>query len=288
MISDYRCVYCFIRAFEKLLLKENISSNEKNHFTHDMIDFFHTNRDDLNSPEFGRNLHHLLRSYTHNPDPFKKEKKENNDQALMLLPELEILIKKSPDPFKTALKLSLAGNVIDFAIKDNFNLHNTINKVLESDLAIDHSAQLREALASAKSVLYLGDNAGEIVFDRLFIQTINHKNLTYAVRGGPVINDATMEDAEYTGLTKIVNVISSEYDAPSTVPEKSGKIFRKHFHEADIIISKGQGNLEGLVSLNDSRIFFLLMVKCDVMAEFLKAEKENFVVFNNSFIKSIS
>jgi len=287
MISDYRCFYCFARAFEKLLIKENIPVDAKNQFTHEMIDFFHNNWDDLNSPESARNLHRLLKSYTHNPDPFKKEKSKDNDQALKLVPGLESIINKSADTFNTALRLAIAGNVIDFAANDNFNINKTIDKVLNSEFGINHSDQLKNALSVAESVLYLGDNAGEIVFDRLFIRTINHKNLTYAVRGGPVINDATMEDAEYTGMTKIVNVISSGYDAPSTVPEKSGKTFRKHFSEADIIISKGQGNLEGLVSLDDNRIFFLLMIKCEVMAEFLKVEKDSFVVFNNSFINSI-
>jgi uncharacterized protein with ATP-grasp and redox domains len=288
MISDYRCFYCFVRTFEKLLRKENIPKDAKNRFTHEMIDFFQKNWDNLNSPEFARRLHYILREYTHNPDPFIKEKKENNDQALNLVPRLESIINKSADPFKTALRLAIAGNVIDFVANDNFNIFKTIDKVLESEFAIDHSAQLRNALASAESVLYLGDNAGEIVFDRLFIRIINHKNLTYAVRGGPVMNDATMKDAEYTGLTKIVNVISSEYDAPSTVPGMSGNIFKKHFSEADIIISKGQGNLEGLVSLGDNRIFFLLMIKCDVMAEFLNVDKESFVIFNSSIINNMT
>ena len=111
---------------------------------------------------------------------------------------------------------------------------------MNSEFAIDHSKQLKKALESANSVLYLGENAGEIVFDKLFIQTINHPNLTYAVRGAPVINDA------------------------------------------DLIISKGQGNLEGLIPLNDDRVFFLLMVKCDVMAEFMKVKKDSFVVYNAS------
>jgi uncharacterized protein with ATP-grasp and redox domains len=100
------------------------------------------------------------------------------------------------------------------------------------------------------------------------------------VRGGPVINDATMEDAEYTGMTNIVKVISNEYDAPSTIVQKSGKLFQEYFEKADLIISKGQGNLEGLLPSLDNRIFYLLMVKCDVIAEFLKVEKENLVVYN--------
>jgi hypothetical protein len=283
MISDYRCFYCFVRAFEKLLAKENMSSEDKSAFTNDMICLYHNKHESLTAPEFSRELHATLRSYTNNPDPYIKEKRENNDLALNLYSEVEKHIKQSHDPFGTSLRMAIAGNIIDFAVSDSFNILMTIETALASEFAIDHSLQLKEALKNAKSVLYLGDNAGEIVFDRLFIETLKHPNLTYVVRGGPVINDATMEDAEYTGMTKAVNIISSEYDAPSTIINKSGKLFQQYFKDADLIISKGQGNLEGLLSLNDKRIFFLLMAKCDVMSEFLKVKKNSLVVYNASY-----
>lgn len=282
MISDYRCFFCFTRAFEKLIDKENISNEAKSNFTHDMIGLYYNNWDKVSAPEFSRELHHILRNYTHDPDPYLNEKKENNDQAARMIPKLEIIVRKSSDSFGTALRLAIAGNIIDFAANDRFNLQTTIDMALESEFAIDHSEQLGKAIKSAHSVLYLGDNAGEIVFDKLFIRTINHPRLTFVVRGAPIINDATIDDAEYTGMKETANVISSGYDAASTIPEKSSKQFQKYFREADVIISKGQGNLEGLFPLNDKRIFFLLMVKCDVMAEFLKVKKGSLVVYNNA------
>lgn len=282
MISDHRCFFCFTRAFEKLLAKENISLQEKNCFTHDMIDLYQKNWDKLYSPEFSRELHVLLKSYTHNPDPYRDEKKKYNDRALKLFPGLKSMVVQSKDPFETSLKLAIAGNIIDFAANDSFNLQETIDKALTSDFAIDNSLQLKMAVESADSVLYLGDNAGEIVFDKLFIETMNHPDLTYVVRGAPVINDATMEDAEYTGMGSAARVISNEYDAPSTIVHKSGKVFQQYFEKTDLIISKGQGNLEGLLPLNDKRIFFLLMVKCDVIAELLHVEKDSLVVYNSA------
>ncbi len=188
----------------------------------------------------------------------------------------------SADPFATALRLAIAGNIIDFAANDNFNLQATIDKALKAEFAIDHSKQLKQKLEIAKHVLYLGDNAGEIVFDKLFIETIKHHDITFVVKGAPVINDATMQDAEYIGMSSAARVISNEYNAPSTIVHKSGKEFQQYFEKADLIISKGQGNLEGLLPLNDSRIFFLLMVKCNVMAELLNVEKDGLVVFNIS------
>ncbi len=283
MISDYRCFYCFTRTFEKLLEKENISGEAKKSFTNDMISLYQKNCDDLISPEFARDLHSMLRSYTQNPDPYKEEKKKYNDLAINMFPELQKSITESADPFGTALRLAIAGNIIDFAASDNFNLLTTIDNALNSEFALDHSIQLKNKIAKAQNILYLGDNSGEIVFDKLFIQTINHPNVTYVVRGAPVINDATMEDAEYVGMKEIANVISNEYDAPSTIVQKSGKLFQEHFKKADLIISKGQGNLEGLLPINDKRIFFLLMVKCDVMADFLKVRKGSLVVFNSTY-----
>ncbi|HUX94846.1 MAG TPA: ARMT1-like domain-containing protein [Bacteroidales bacterium] len=286
MVSDYRCFFCFTRAFEKLLEKEKISIEAKNAFTLDMIRLYQENGNSFSAPCFSRELHSILRRYTHNPDPYKEEKKENNDQALSLFHESEKLIKQSNDPFSTSLRIAIAGNIIDFAANDNFNILVTIEKALNSEFAIDHSKQLKKALESANSVLYLGDNAGEIVFDKLFIQTINHPNLTYVVRGAPVINDATMEDAEYVGMKEITNVISNGFDAPSTIPDKSNRQFQQYFREADLIISKGQGNLEGLIPLIDDRIFFLFMAKCDVIAEFMKVKKDSFVVYNEQCVKT--
>lgn len=281
MIADHRCFFCFTRAFEKLLEKETISNEAKNSFTREMVKLYTNKSDDLSSPEFARELHNLLKSYTLNPDPYKNSKKENNDEAIRMVPELKKRINESEDPFETALRLAIAGNIIDFAANDNFNLQSTIERVLTSQFALNHSVKLKNALENGGKILYLGDNAGEIVFDKLFIETIAHPNLTYVVRGSPVINDATMEDAEYIGMNNSINVISNEYDAPSTIINKSGKLFQRYFEEADVIISKGQGNLESLISLNDSRIFFLLMVKCNVMAELLSVPKDSFVVFKS-------
>jgi uncharacterized protein with ATP-grasp and redox domains len=282
MLSDYRCFYCLTRAFEKLLEKENISRDAKRSFTRDMIRIYQDNWDKFNAPEFAQVIHTVFKNYTGNPDPYKKVKKENNKLVISLYPELKKLVNWSKDSFKSALKLAIAGNIMDFAAGDNFNLHSTIEKALKSEFAIDHSEKLKERLGKARKVLYLGDNAGEIVLDKLFIETINHHCITFVVRGTPVINDATMEDAEFVGMKKIANVISNGYDAPSTILGKSGSEFRKYFREADLIISKGQGNLEGLISLGDERIFFLLMVKCNVIAEMLKIKKDSLIVLNTT------
>lgn len=272
---------------EKILEKTPISAEAKKSFTIEMASLYIARQNEPGTPEFARDLHAILESYTGNPDPYEKEKKDSNLLALELAPEMEEIIKRSVDPFTTATRIALAGNVIDFAAHQNFNLKDTLDKALSSDLSIDHTDELRSAVENARSILYLGDNAGEIVFDKLFIRTIGHNNVTFAVRGRPVINDATLEDAEFVGMKEAARIISNGYDAPSTIIEKSGEIFRNIFHSAGLIIAKGQGNMEGLLHLNDRRIFFLLMVKCDVIAELLNVEKGSFVVFNPGVRKDL-
>jgi uncharacterized protein with ATP-grasp and redox domains len=285
MISDYRCIYCLVTAFGRSLEKADIPVCDKEGFTKEMIGVLNEKWNSVNAPDCARDIHGLYRKYIKNDDPFREVKKRSNDTVMQMSVELEQTIRNSEDPFTTALKLAIAGNIIDFAVTDNCDLEGTIEKVLNSDFAVDHSEKLKEELKKAGKVLYIGDNAGEIVFDKLFIREIAHHDLTYSVRGAPVINDATMEDAEYTGLASMVKVISSEYDAPSTILAKSGEEFRTNFEKADVIISKGQGNLEGLIGESDPRIFFLLMVKCEVMAEFMDTETGSYVVWNPGLIR---
>ncbi|HNW52275.1 MAG TPA: ARMT1-like domain-containing protein [Prolixibacteraceae bacterium] len=278
MLSDYRCFFCFVRAFEKLLEEEKLTVSEKNSFVRGMALQYSTTYQNFSAPLFSRDLHQVLKIYSRNPDPFVVVKKQSNDLVLGMYPALKKLLQESENPYETALRLAIAGNIIDFAVGDTYDLQATIHNVLYSEFAINHSSELRTALLNAKSVLYLGDNAGEIVFDKLFIETIMHPNLTYVVRGAPVINDATMDDAHYVGMDTVADVISSGYDAPSTIVDKCSDEFQKHFNEADVIISKGQGNLEGLLGKTDKEVYFLLMVKCDVIAEALNVKKGGFVV----------
>ncbi len=282
VISDYRCFFCFARAFERLIEKGNLQTEEKKQFANDMFGLFNDVKYDFSIPELSRELHVLLKQYSNNPDPYIEEKNQSNDLILGMYPELKDIVFQSDNYFNTALRLAIAGNIIDFGISNTFDLHSTIDKVLNSDFAIDDSIQLKQALSEAKTVLYLGDNCGEIVFDKLFIETIMHPNLIYAVRGVPVINDVTLEDAKYVEMDLVADVISNGYDAPSTLLEHCSTEFLEVFNRADVIISKGQGNLEGLLGKTQKEVYFLLMVKCEVIADVLGVKKGDFVVMKNN------
>lgn len=276
---DDRCLKCFRRTYERLFLKYNIGKADSDYFLQYFDETWRKNCYQ-SAPEIQLMLTDEFKRLTSDADHYAEEKKENNEVAIRLCEELKTTVSDSPDPFIMALRLAIAGNIMDYGAQSSFDIHATIDRVLHSDFAIDHSEQLREKFKTAKMVLYLGDNAGEIMFDKLFIEISGHRNVIFAVRGKPVLNDATLADAEVAGMHEVAGVISNGAGNPSTILNSCSTEFRECFRMADLIISKGQGNLEGLVGLSDPRIFFLLMAKCDVNAERLGVEKGSFVIVN--------
>jgi len=218
-------------------------------------------------PAMGQGLHRLIRQLTGNDDPYRAVKQRFNALALHMYPRLRRRIEEADDPFATAARLAIAGNVIDSGIDnrlDETGVEDAVQHALWAPVRGDPAA-FREAIASAEDILYLADNAGEIVFDRLLIEQMPPEKVTVAVRGRPVLNDATMEDAEAAGLTRRVRVIDNGSDAPGTLLEDCSEEFRRLFQRADLIVSKGQGNYETLSGV-DKRIFFVLKAKCPVIA----------------------
>ncbi len=279
MAIDIRCKACFENNFKRLTEKFEFSGSQLESFSFFFKELMDESENML-SAEIQRQLQKKLYELKGIVDPYVQEKEESNQLALKLYDSWKPRVLDSENPFNLALRLAIAGNIMDFGANPQFNIHETIELVLKSEFAVDHSSELKEKIKSAQSILYLGDNAGEIVFDKLFIETMMHPYITYAVKGGPVINDITIEDANKINMNGVADVISNGYDAPSTILEKSSDEFLSQYNSAELIISKGQGNYEGLINQKDPRIFFLLMVKCDVIAELLGVIKGSFVVFN--------
>lgn len=274
-----QCYNCFLRTYQRLFGKFNIAQQQQDEF----LDYFHYTLDKFknsSTPEIQRELNRRFSTIVGIDDLFVDEKIKSNSIALSLYNDWKPQVNSSKKPFDLALRLSIAGNIMDYGANNNFDLMSTIRRVVFAKFAIDHSVLLLDKIKQAKKILYLGDNAGEIVFDKLFIETINHPNITFAVRGGNALNDATLLDSAEVGMNSVVKVIDNGFDAPSTVLSCCSSEFMNFYNSADLIISKGQGNLEGLINENDPRIFFLLMVKCDVMANFLNVAKGSFIVYN--------
>ncbi len=215
-------------------------------------------------PEIGRLIYKKVRELTGNPDPYRAIKKESTSEALALYPSLKKIVEESDDKLLTAVRIAIAGNVIDFGVNRKFDLKKDIDTVLKRDFAVFDYRLFMDMYESAEEILYIGDNAGECVFDRVLIEEMN-RPVTYAVRETSVINDALHEDAADAGLDKITNLVSSGTDAPGTVLSTCSREFREIFENSKFIISKGQGNFEAL-SGEKRPIFFLLMAKCPVIA----------------------
>ncbi len=214
--------------------------------------------------EIGREVYRIISEKTGIEDPYRSIKQRCTQQALALYPKLKETIASSEDRLLTAIRVAIAGNVIDFGIDTEFDLDKDLEELLSQELAIDHYQEFRATLEDAHRILYLADNAGETVFDRLLIEEIG-KPVIYVVRERPIINDAVYQDALDAGLDKVAEITSSGTDAPGTILSMCSKEFLKQFQSADLIISKGQGNYEGL-SEERRPVFFLLKAKCSVIA----------------------
>jgi len=211
-------------------------------------------------------------------DPYKEFKKQINSICLDAEPDLKKIIRESATPFETALRISVAGNSIDVMQQGNHISSKIIKNILKAALNQEISStaikKLYDEIVKAEKILFIGDNCGEIVLDRIFIEYLRDnvlydkiKKITYAVRGGPALNDSTIEDAHNTGMSSIVNVITTGAAIPTAYLPYSSEEFRKVYFSSDLIISKGQGNFEGLFDRHEN-IFFLLKIKCPTFERF--------------------
>jgi uncharacterized protein with ATP-grasp and redox domains len=218
-------------------------------------------------PLVAQGFQRRLRELTGLADPYVEAKGRQNRLAISLLPALEAQVAAAADPFDLAVKLAIAGNIIDLG--PNGELTGTdVRRSVEQALRepVDGPlAEFRSAVERAERILYLADNAGELAFDRLLVGRLDPKRVTVVVRGRPVLNDATMEDARFVGMLDLVEVIDNGSDAPGTVLPDTSPAFRVRFAESDLVIAKGQGNYETLCD-EAAAVWFLFKVKCGVVA----------------------
>lgn len=211
----------------------------------------------------------LAAQHSGKADPYHALKREQNEAALALEASLRVRIRQSDNPLETALHISAAGNVIDLGIlhSHEIDIEGVIEEVLHQRFAIDHSAALLHALESCKDLLFLLDNAGEIVFDKLLIEELQkHTKVTAVVKGAPMLNDVLMEDAEFVGLTALCEVIDNGGGYIGSPLQHVPQAFLDRMAQADVIIGKGQGNYETIDDF-DGNVFLILRAKCEVVAQ---------------------
>jgi uncharacterized protein with ATP-grasp and redox domains len=235
-------------------------------------------------PLMGAEIHRVVRQVTGDPDPYRRVKEDLTRFVLDLLPDLERRVAESDDPFDTALRLAIAGNIIDFSIADTVEtgrILDAVEETLTMPFARDDSGALRAEAEAARSILYLADNAGEIVFDRLLLGQLPADRVTFAVKGSPVINDAVRADADLAGVSDMVRVVDNGTDIPGTWVPACPEPFQKTFYEADLVLSKGQGNYETLSAV-DREVFFVLRAKCATIEQDLGCRVGDLLVFKHA------
>jgi len=273
------CVPCIVRqsldAVRMVTDDESVHENVLRRTLRDLVDLDFANT----PPAMAQRVHRLVRKLTGDVDAYRKMKEEFNQLALEMLPRLRSLVTQSDCPLETAVRLAIAGNVIDAAVNRNLNgeyvseaVEHALTAPLEADIA-----EFADAVSQARTILYLADNAGEIVFDRLLIKQLPPEKVTVVVKGAPVINDATMADARVAGITDFVEVIDNGSDAPGTIISDCSEAFRQRFNQADLVIAKGQGNYETLSGV-EKNIFFVLKAKCPVIARHLGCQVGSLVL----------
>jgi len=240
-------------------------------------------------PEMARTIYRIVREYTGVDDPYLEIKNQSNHFALKIYDQLMEKVKESHNPLFTAVELAIAGNIIDYGVKNSLNIKKELERIIsEEEQKIKQESRhlfqyqsFKTQLENAKNLLYLADNAGEIVFDRVLLEEIHEKypnlKICFAVKEKPAINDAMMKDAKDCGLDKVAEVISSGSDAPGTLLPYCSDDFNLLFQKADMVISKGQGNYETL-SDEDRPVFFLLLAKCPVIANHLQCELRDVIL----------
>jgi len=278
MKTQFECIPCIINSYLKLVETSVIPEAQQEVILRQLLQFLSTADYNQSPPMLGRTLQRMIRESLEDPDPYYQTKQHYNQMMLELYPSFKEMVASSEDAFDTAMRLAIAGNVIDFGAKYQFDIMDSIKRVKEHELAIDDSWKLRQDLKDAQTLLYIGDNCGEIVLDKLFLETIEIPKKYFVVRESPVINDITLDDAKMTGIDKIAKILSTGDDSPGAVWESASEDFKDHFNKADVIISKGQGNLEGLMEVKHEHIYFLLVTKCELIADNIGTNKGGFVV----------
>jgi uncharacterized protein with ATP-grasp and redox domains len=243
-------------------------------------------------PEMAGVIQKLVKEKTNNDDPYLELKEHSSLEVKKQLPEISKIINDAEDSFFTALKLAIAGNIIDYGANNNLDIKSELFHILENfDKKLEHESKdlfnydaFLERLASSNTLLYIGDNVGEHFFDKLFIEQIKLKfptiQIKYAYRDVPILNDINRKDVIEAEIDKVAEIMSSGSQLPGTLLKKCSEKFLNEFKNADIIIAKGQGNYETL-SEADGPVFFLLMAKCQIIANHANCKLKDLLLIKN-------
>lgn len=278
------CLPCFVRHTIEVLREFSQDENFQKSVVKEILQRIAELDFDQTPPEFAAEVHAILRSKLNTDDPYRQIKIDSNELAERIFPVLEQKVAASAYPLKSALLYAIAGNIIDSGISartSEAEVTRSIEMAENIVPAINEVEMLVEMIGKSQNILVLGDNAGEIVFDRLFLKYLTEKQVTYSVKGAPILNDALREDAIAANIHQYAKIVDTGTAIPGVVIERSSAEFRDAYAAAEVIIAKGQANFETLGEIKDDRIFFALRAKCAVIANKAGVPLGSFIVMKN-------
>lgn len=284
MQTTLSCVPCLIKQGIKIADFLNIDAFKSEEMMREILDSLKKEDYKNSPPHLAKNVYSIICKFARTDDPYKEIKEHYNKKFLGMEKELKKIVDNSADSFNTALKLAITGNIIDFGteykITKEFILEK-LDEVHEKQLKINDSIEMYKKLEKANTLLYLGDNCGEIVLDKVFIEHLKSifpdLKISYGVRGKAIINDVTLEDAKMVKMEEVAEVLDNGDGAPGTVIEDVSEKFKKIFYRSDIVIAKGQGNFETLSGIDREDVYMLFMAKCDVVAKKIGVESMSLI-----------
>ncbi|NMB99155.1 MAG: DUF89 family protein [Thermoanaerobaculaceae bacterium] len=267
MKTEMACIPCIMKQAYNTARRATENEKDIRKILNKTAEYLKKLKFDTTPADASNYVYQITGKITGNDDPFKNEKKKYNEICKNMLPNLQKIIDQSEEKIYTSAKIAIFGNLIDLGIGLHFDLDKDLDKILKKPFAWDDYKELKRVLESGrKNILYLGDNAGEILFDSLLVDQLKDDHtVVFVVKSGPIINDATMEDAKFAGLVEKIKVIETGSDGIGVKWSSVSEEFQKEYGKADIILSKGQGNFETMWGKKGT-IFFMLRAKCDSVA----------------------
>ena len=277
MRTHLECIPCFIKQSLEAARMATDDEGIQTEVLREVMKHFQKVTFTNSPPELSREVHKIIRDITGSKDPYKKVKDKSNELAKKDYSYLKKLVIESDDPLLMAIKLSIVGNVIDFGTTNRFNVNDMIDNAIKQEFDTSSYPQFKRALEQSETILFIADNTGEIFFDRLLLEEFakKQKKITYVVKANPIINDALTGDAEFAGIDKLATTIEGDsgqkLSSPGMILSYASDNFLEIFESSDLVLSKGQGNYEGLSDV-DREVFFMLVVKCPLVAQDISSE----------------
>lgn len=266
-LGDHRCFACILDKMNSLLDAFNATPAERSSFIAELASRYGDHGIKTAPTDFLREAYHTLAKRYQGEFPFWQYKKAMNDLALELQPALRVRVRMGSNSFRNAMRIALVGTRINFVKDSAQHIMREVDEGIRAHLAIDDGELLKSRIHNDSKIVYLADRAGEIVFDRMFIRTIPGAEVVYVVNCPYAGYAASGQDADYVSMRGCAKVLANGCEAPNTLPAVANERFHEILDEADIIIAKGQTNLEAMFSYHDPRLFALFTCRCDFVAK---------------------